>query len=102
FVYYALASDEVAAVLDALTGLAAAAGHRRTRPGPRDPALRQARGCYDHLAGELAVAMLESLIRRGLIEDRAGSLSLSDAGGAFMRGFGVAPEALAPGRRPLC
>ncbi|HWF00791.1 MAG TPA: winged helix-turn-helix domain-containing protein [Caulobacteraceae bacterium] len=101
-VYYALASDEVAALLEALTGLAAAAGHRRTRPGPRDPAMRQARVCYDHLAGELAVAMLDSLIRRGLIEDRAGSLCLSDEGGPFMRAFGVAAEALAAGRRPLC
>ncbi|MBP7650895.1 MAG: winged helix-turn-helix transcriptional regulator, partial [Phenylobacterium sp.] len=53
-VYYALASEDVAALLETLMGLATRTGHLRTRPGPREPALRRARVCYDHLAGELA------------------------------------------------
>ena len=52
-VYYALADREVADLMEQLAGLAAAAGHRRARPGPRDPQLRRARVCSDHLAGEL-------------------------------------------------
>jgi hypothetical protein len=47
-------------------------------------------------------AMLESLTSRGLIEDRAGALSLSDEGRAFMRDFGVSTDDLDRGRRPLC
>jgi DNA-binding transcriptional ArsR family regulator len=101
-VYYALANEAVAELMEQLGGLASAAGHRRTRPGPRDLAMRRARVCYDHLAGELAVAMLDSLLRRQMIEDRAGSLSLSGGGAAFMRAFGVPVEALSAGRRPLC
>jgi DNA-binding transcriptional ArsR family regulator len=101
-VYYALASAEVAELLEVMTGLAAGAGHLRTRPGPRDEAMRRARVCYDHLAGERAVAMLESFVARGLIEDRAGSLVLSGEGEAFMADFGVATADLARGRRPLC
>ncbi|MDZ4052364.1 MAG: metalloregulator ArsR/SmtB family transcription factor [Phenylobacterium sp.] len=66
-VYYALASEEVAALLETLMGLATRAGHLRTRPGPKEPALRRARVCYDHLAGELAVAMLDNLLARGVI-----------------------------------
>ena len=41
--YYALSGEDVGAVLEALMGLAARAGHSRTRPGPREPALREAR-----------------------------------------------------------
>jgi hypothetical protein len=100
-VYFALARVEVAELLEALTGLAAEAGHRRTRPGPRDPDMRRARVCYDHLAGELGVAMLDGLVGRGDIEDREGSLSLTAFGARFVEGFGVDLAALG-GRRPLC
>lgn len=100
--YYALAGEDVAELLEHLAGLAARNGALRTRTGPREPALRTARVCYDHLAGELGVAMLDSLTARGLIEDREGSLSLSDEGAGFMRAFGVEPQGLVRGRRPLC
>lgn len=99
-VYFALAGEEVAGLLETLSGVAARAGHQRTRTGPREPALRKARVCYDHLAGELAVGMLESLTARHVIEDREGSLMLGEEGPAFLRAFGV--ELPPPGRRPLC
>ena len=101
-VYFALASQEVAELMEAMAGLAASAGHRRTRPGPRDPAMRRARVCYDHLAGELGVAMLGGLIARGVVEERGGSLSLAVDAAPFLRSFGVAIEALHAGRRPVC
>lgn len=100
--YYALAGEEVAELMESLAGLAARNGALRFQPGPREPAMRTARVCYDHLAGELGVAMLDSLIAQGLIEDRAGALSLSPAGGAFMESFGIKPDDLAGSSRPLC
>ena len=101
-VYYALAGEEVAELMEQLAGLAASAGHRRTRPGPRDPALRRARVCYDHLAGELGVAMLDGLLARGAVEDRGGALGLTESGARFVRAFGIAVDALDRGRRPIC
>ena len=100
--YFALADEEVAGVLEKLMGLASRAGHLRTRTGPREPALRRARVCYDHLAGELAVGMLDSLTAQGVIEDRDGSLSLTPDGVEVLRDFGVDVEALPRGKRPLC
>lgn len=99
--YFALSGEDVAAVLEALMGLAARTGHARTRAGPREPALRRARVCYDHLAGDLGVAMLESLIAAGRIigED---DLVLTTAGEAFVAGLGIDAGALAGGRRPVC
>ncbi|WP_293898318.1 helix-turn-helix transcriptional regulator [Phenylobacterium sp.] len=98
--YFALASHDVAEALEQLALLAERTGHMRTRTGPRDPAMRRARVCYDHLAGDAGVAMLDALIAAGRIADEAGSLVLTPAGHAFARAFGVAVEAR--GRRPLC
>lgn len=99
--YFALSGEDVAAVLEALMGLAARTGHARTRAGPKEPALRRARVCYDHLAGDLGVAMLDSLIAAGRItgEDE---LVLTTAGEDFLAGLGIDAGALAGARRPVC
>ena len=55
--YFSLANDDVARVLEGLMGLAAGSGHLRSRTGPRDPALRKARVCYNHLAGDLGIRL---------------------------------------------
>ena len=83
-------------------GLAARVGHLRTQPGPRDPALRHARICYDHLAGDQGVRLFDSLQRRRLIRSTAGRLDLTAAGDAFMREFGIDLDRLQGARRPLC
>ncbi|THD58565.1 winged helix-turn-helix domain-containing protein [Phenylobacterium sp.] len=100
--YYALSGEDVAGVIEALMGLAARTGHTRVRTGPKEPALRRARVCYDHLAGDLAVGMLESLTARGFIVETDERLSLTPAGEAFMAALGLDLPALAGQRRPLC
>ncbi|MGA0595009.1 ArsR/SmtB family transcription factor [Enterovirga sp. CN4-39] len=102
--YYALSGEDVGDVLEALMGLAARAGHARTRPGPREPALREARICYDHLAGDLGVAMLDGMVERDLIrgEGEAEALHLTPAGESFVREFGIDLNEIAGTRRPLC
>lgn len=98
--YFTLAGPDVAEAMEQLIVLAGRAGHLRTRPGPRDPALRRARVCYDHLAGDAGVAMLDALVAQGHIADHDGGLALTEAGRAFAREFGLDLES--PGRRPLC
>jgi DNA-binding transcriptional ArsR family regulator len=100
--YFALSGYDVAEVLEALTGLAARTGHLRVRTGPREPALRRARVCYDHLAGEMGVAMLDSLTERGLVAEQENALDLTPAGEAFVQAFGIALDGIRGGRRPLC
>lgn len=99
--YFALSGPDVAAVLESLMGLAARTGHARTRPGPKEPALRRARVCYDHLAGDLGVAMLDSLIASGRIEGGE-TLALTASGFRFVEDLGIAPASLVVGRRPVC
>lgn len=97
--YFALSGPEVAELLEALMGLGGGAPPK-ARPGPREPALRKARVCYDHLAGELGVTLLDSLVARRLIVDHDGALELTADGTDAMRAFGVEPARR--GRRPLC
>ena len=100
--YFALANNDVAALLEAMMGLAARSGHLRTRTGPTDPALRLARVCYDHLAGEKAVQLLDSLIARQLVVEDGDYISLTEEGRNFVEALDIDPAALARTRRPLC
>ncbi|SIP97028.1 transcriptional regulator, ArsR family [Rhizobium sp. RU35A] len=100
--YFALADSAVAGLLENLAGLAATRGHLRHRPGPRDPALRRARICYDHLAGDFGVRMLDSLIGRGAIMADGEALQLTESGHRFFCEIGVDVDALKTPRRPLC
>jgi DNA-binding transcriptional ArsR family regulator len=101
--YYRLSDPDVAAVLEGLEGLAARAGHMRVRTGPKDPALRRARVCYDHLAGDLGVQMLDSMKRQRLVRQRKQDIELTAEGGHFLtRTLQISTDALAHPRRPLC
>jgi DNA-binding transcriptional ArsR family regulator len=77
--YWTLADAEVAAVLETLMGLAART-MGRVRTGPKDVAMRKARVCYNHLAGDYD------------------GLSLGTGSNAFIAEMGLT---LKPGR-PVC
>lgn len=100
--YFALADEEAAALLESLMGFAETRGHIRTRTGPRDPAMRKARVCYDHLAGELAVAFYDRCQARGFFAEQGETLWLTDDGRDAFGGFGIEIDLLARRRRALC
>jgi DNA-binding transcriptional ArsR family regulator len=100
--YFRLRNAEVAAGLEALLGLAASAGHFRSRSAPKDPAMRLARVCYDHLAGDRGVQMFDHLTRGGFIALNGSELSLSTDGRQFIEDFGITPDEVGRSRRPLC
>jgi DNA-binding transcriptional ArsR family regulator len=100
--YVALAGDEVGRMLEAMMSVAAASGRTRTRTGPKEPALREARICYDHLAGGHAVDLLRALADRGAVRDDGDDLTLTDGGAALFEGFGIDLDVLRRSRRPVC
>lgn len=100
--YFRLADADVVAALEGLMPVAARAGHMRMRTGPRDPELRRARSCYDHLAGDLAVKMFDRFVDRRLLVRRGEDLRLTDGGRRFFARRGIDIDALAHGRRTLC
>jgi DNA-binding transcriptional ArsR family regulator len=102
--YFTLAGPEVGAVLEAVMGLAARKGHLRTRTGPKDPQMRAARVCYDHLAGDMAVRIFDSLQARNFltVSSDKGGLALTADGIDFISGIGIDMEALTVSKRPMC
>src|SRR4051812_25830934 len=51
--YHRLADHEVGSTIEQLVALAARVNPAPVQTGPTDAALRKARVCYDHLAGDL-------------------------------------------------
>lgn len=99
--YFRLADRDVAHLLESLMGVAYRTGALRVRASPREPALRKARVCYDHLAGELGVLAFDSLEQRRYIRRQAGELILTRAGKNFFNDTGVNVENLVAQRRRL-
>ncbi len=99
--YFRLSGPDVAGMLETMMGVAQRAGHTRTRTGPKAPELRKARVCYDHLAGEMGVALYDGLVNARLIAG-GDALRLTKRGEAHMRAFGIDLDALSRERRPLC
>lgn len=100
--YFALADENVARSLETLMELAANSGHLRTRTGPQDEALREARVCYNHLAGHLATRLFDSMIARDHLQFGGGGLSLTTEGETFVGSFGIDLAAISGKRGPLC
>jgi DNA-binding transcriptional ArsR family regulator len=100
--YFSLSGGDVADALEGLMGLAQRTGAVPSRTGPSDAALRHARVCYDHLAGERGVALLASLRRRGFIAGEEDALRLTGSGRDFLVSLGLDLPVLEGRRRPLC
>lgn len=101
--YYRLADADVAGLLETLMGVAARAKALRTRPGPKEPALRHARLCYDHLAGDVGVQLFDAFIKnKWMVPGPEKTFALTRLGRIKVQTFGVDIEDLETGARPLC
>jgi DNA-binding transcriptional ArsR family regulator len=100
--YFRLADPDVARALEGLMPVAARAGLMRVRTGPRDPELRRARSCYDHLAGHLAVTMFDRFVERRLLARKGDDLRMTAGGRRFFVRSGIDVDALERSRRAPC
>ncbi|MDB5581326.1 MAG: transcriptional regulator protein [Bradyrhizobium sp.] len=82
--YYRIADSDIAELLEGMMAFRAPG----RRPGPTDPALRRARTCYDHMAGELGVRVFASLIDHGHLVLRGDGIALSPSGETLLRDLG--------------
>lgn len=102
--YFRIADAEVAAMLESLMGLAFGTGSLpvHLKLGPSAPALRKARVCYDHLAGELGVLVHDRLAAHGAFGFGADGIALTAAGADLVGRLGVDVAALENTQRPVC
>jgi DNA-binding transcriptional ArsR family regulator len=94
--YYRLAGAQVAQALEALAVLGPAPRALELPCSPKARRLREARTCYDHLAGKLAVALADAMEREGLLRAPGPKrLELTDAGVGRLGEIGIDAAALA-------
>ena len=95
--YYRIASPEVAHAVEALGVIASP---RKQKPVGESDAMRYARTCYDHLAGEMAVKLTGAWERRGMIVARGTrDYDLTPRGEAFLAQWEIDVAALRAARR---
>lgn len=99
--YFRLATAQVARTLETIMGLAAVTAPRHRRPLRMAADMRRARTCYDHIAGELGVAITDGLIAAGHVELDGEAGAVTDAGQSFFRTHGI-DVSTASGRRIFC
>lgn len=100
--YFSLAGSKAGQLIESLSIFAADRGHLRHQPGPKDAAMRKARVCYDHLAGDLGVRMFNSLVGRNYLSVDAAGIDLARGGERFIAEIGIDLPKLRASRRPLC
>src|SRR6185295_16314757 len=89
-------------LLESLMGVAFRTGAVRTLASPREPALRKARVCYDHLAGEIGVRIYQGLVERRALVPGGDGLRLTAAGERLFRELLIDTAALARQKRTFC
>lgn len=96
---YRLADHRVAEALEALQRLAPRQEVRSLRAANKREALTRARLCYDHLAGRLAIDLVDAMEASGLMRLDDDRFELSPAGVRKLNHLGIDPEALRAQRR---
>jgi hypothetical protein len=97
-----IADEEVAQILEEFMTFCVRAGTRACATGPKDPALRKARGCYDHLAGEFGVLLYARLLQRHAFDFNGASVALSAEGERLVSELGIDTRAVRSQKRAPC
>ena len=89
--YYRLAAPSVAQMLESIMQVASelTPSSKKLAVGPKEAALRRARTCYDHLAGQLGVSIADALVRDGYVELTGDAGILTESGIARLAALGI-------------
>ncbi|MFQ5994082.1 MAG: ArsR/SmtB family transcription factor [Acidiferrobacterales bacterium] len=97
--YYQLATPQVAQALESLMNLST---QRQSRPGVRplcDDPLREARTCYDHLAGRVGVSITDALLKKRYLMAKRNDFEVTASGAHFLTELGIDLKAVRRERR---
>lgn len=98
---YRLAGQNVAEALEVLLLLAPLQPVNTLRHSRERDGLREARLCYDHVAGRVGVALTEGLVAKELLIESPSGYVVTDAGLAAFDDLGIDVDALGEHPRPL-
>ena len=100
--FYRLATPLIAQMLEGIMTVAVTGPPRFRPPSRMDAEMRRARTCYDHLAGELGVALADAMRDRALVVLDADAGELTAEGSEFLAGLGIDLTSPTRSRRAFC
>lgn len=95
--FFRIASGEAAEIIEQLGNWI----DEPRRPAQALPHLRQARLCYDHLAGALGVQLFERMSAKGMFDVGLQAVQLSERGRTWCHDNGLVSEPPPNSRRPM-
>lgn len=88
--YYQLAGPHIAQLLESLASIGPVTNAWKTTPSRSAKELRFARCCYDHLAGQIGVAVTQAMLKQGFIaQNDEQHYALTDAGNQWLQARGI-------------
>lgn len=97
--YFAIRNLEVARVMESLLSIAPPVAVKSLRQSSQDKALRYARTCYDHLAGNVGVQLTHALLSSGILLEQKDRYTVTEDGKKFFADFGIDVNETATKRR---
>ncbi len=97
--YYGILNQEVAQVMESFLSIAPPIEIKLLKQASEDKAMRFARTCYDHLAGNLGVQLTDSLIKIGVIYEEKDGFTVTEKGESFFTTFQIDLERVKKKRR---
>jgi DNA-binding transcriptional ArsR family regulator len=98
--YFRLHGAELAGALESLLRIELRRDAGRPS-GPRNPRMHEARTCYDHLAGRVAVDVAGTLVARRWLVEGEREFTVTGPGETWFAALGIEVTELAAGRRKL-
>jgi len=87
--YYQLTNGEVARILETFLAISPPPEVHSLKQSNQVKLLREARTCYDHLAGKLGVDLTESMLNAGYLEKEEREFVITPKGEQFFTDFGI-------------
>lgn len=103
--YFQLADEEIAHLLESFLVISPTPEVRSLKQSSQMKLLKDARTCYDHLAGKLGVQLTDSLLNAGYLKRAEKQFLITSEGAQFFTDFGLDLDELKRKRRsfsPAC
>ncbi|AHC18155.1 MULTISPECIES: helix-turn-helix transcriptional regulator [Paenibacillus] len=87
--YFGIQDPEVAQVMESLLSIAPPVPIHSFKHASENEALRLARTCYDHVAGQLGVQLMSFFIQKGILSEDQDGLHITEQGETFFTDFQI-------------
>jgi DNA-binding transcriptional ArsR family regulator len=99
--YYSLSNSEVAYAVEGLANLANNGAAKTVNKQSEKNGVKYCRTCYDHLAGFVAINIVESLEKKGYLKKSKQIYLVTNEGWKWLLFFNISKENFTNNRRPI-